>query len=547
MIGQRLGQWTLQAVVGRGAMGTVYEATGDDGRTAAIKVLAPDLARDELLVQRFEREIAALKQLQHPHIVAYYDSGRSDQAIYLAMEFVAGSNYEQRLQTRGRLPWTEVLTVGRQVTEALKHAHDRGVIHRDLKPANILVVGDPDGPVGVNIKLTDFGVAKLFASPPLTAAGSFVGTASYLAPEQAAGKPASKRGDFYSLGCVLYALTTGRPPFLADTTSAMVHQHRFAQVEQPIRLVPEIPHDLNSLIMQLLEKDPERRPADGSVLLKQIDRIIGKLERQGRGNETIVDRETDATKILQSTLVEGQAVGPGPATLAAGFVRSELERQNRGGLLNRLFNHPAVIIPLFLLCVAGIIYGIWRPHPSAEQLMNSARPLMQSTDPADWRKAWREYLEPLTERFLNHGYEDEIAQFRQRLDDQGARERLLLRLKSKSPPSEAERFYRLGLQSIENGDIAGARRIWTNLIAGFGQSAPDQRWVQLARDGLNDLKQVRGTDRASVTAALDRARELKSRGQTAEAEAIWNALEQLYRHDPDGLDVIEQIKRDREH
>jgi hypothetical protein len=107
-----------------------------------------------------------------------------------------------------------------------------------------------------------------------------------------------------------------------------------------------------------LEKDPDKRPGDGGTLLKQIDRIIGKLERQGRGTETVHDRETDATKILVSTMVDGQSIGPGPATLAAGYVRDELHRQNRGGWFNRMLNHPAVLVPLFVLCMAGIVYGI---------------------------------------------------------------------------------------------------------------------------------------------------------------------------------------------
>src|SRR5205807_2561908 len=124
--------------------------------------------------------------------------------------------------------------------------------------------GDPDGAKGVRVKLSDFGVAKLFASPALTAAGGFVGTAAYLAPEQAAGKPPSKRSDFYSLGCVLYALIAGRPPFEGDSITELLNQHRFSQPEQLTRLVPEVPHDFAALIMQLLEKDPLKRPADGS-------------------------------------------------------------------------------------------------------------------------------------------------------------------------------------------------------------------------------------------------------------------------------------------
>lgn len=495
MIGRRLGPWTLKSEVGRGAMGNVYRASDEAGRTAAVKVLAPDLARDELFVGRFERESEVLKQLDHPHIVAYYDSGRDGEHIYLAMEFVDGVNYETRLQQRGRLPWTEVLTVARQTTDALKHAHDHGVIHRDLKPANILTRGDPDGPDGVNIKLTDFGVAKLFASPPLTAAGSFVGTAAYLAPEQATGKTASKRSDFYSLGCVLYAMTTGRPPFTGDSTSEMLHQHRFAQPEQPIRLVPDIPHDLNSLILQLLEKDPQKRPADGSILLKQIDRIVGKLERQGRGHETVTDHDTDPTR-MQPTVIDGEQIpfGPGPATFAAGFVRAELERQNKGSWLNQALNHPAVLVPLFILCVAGIVYGIWRPYP------------IEKTE-----------------------------------TDSTTKSVVVTKL-----PSEAERFFYLGLRHLQSGKIDDARRVWGNLIAVFDGVNAEKQWVERARTGLNDLKSMPEAKRESVAAALERAKLLFKKQKNDEAEALLKALDELYGDDPEAAELIEQFRKDRQ-
>src|SRR5439155_7331781 len=161
-----------------------------------------------------------------------------------------------------------------------------GIIHRDLKPSNLLrAAGSAESPPAV-VKLTDFGVAKLFAQPALTAAGSFVGTAAYLAPEQAAGKPATKRSDLYSFGGVLYTLLTGRPPFAGENPAELLHKHCYQVPDRPQRLVPEIPHDIDGLVMQLLEKDPARRPPDGLVLLRQLERLRGKYERK-RSLETM--------------------------------------------------------------------------------------------------------------------------------------------------------------------------------------------------------------------------------------------------------------------
>src|SRR5438105_773680 len=143
MIGNRLGPWILASEIGRGAMGRIFRAdrapdAPGEPAGAAVKVLSAELAGDPVFVERFQREIAALKQLAHPNIVQFYDAGTADGHFYYAMEFVDGPDYQAILAERGRLPWTEVLTLALQVVPALKHAHDRGIIHRDLKPSNLL-------------------------------------------------------------------------------------------------------------------------------------------------------------------------------------------------------------------------------------------------------------------------------------------------------------------------------------------------------------------------------------------------------------------------
>ncbi|MBY0230303.1 MAG: serine/threonine protein kinase, partial [Gemmataceae bacterium] len=205
MIGVRLGAWTIEEEIGRGGMGTVYRArrTGGDD-LAAVKVLAAELAVEPGFQQRFQREIDILEKLDHPGIVAFYESGVDRSRYWYAMEYVPGPSFEELRDQRGRMSWPEVLEMAWQVAPALKHAHDHGVIHRDLKPSNLLRMAGPDGKEAV--KLTDFGIASLFASPHLTITGGIIGTPEYLSPEQAAGKPATKRSDLYSLGIVLYAL-----------------------------------------------------------------------------------------------------------------------------------------------------------------------------------------------------------------------------------------------------------------------------------------------------------------------------------------------------
>jgi hypothetical protein len=557
MIGQRLGPWTIASEIGRGAMGRIYRAeraadAPGEPAVAAVKVLSAELASDPVFVERFQREIAALKQLAHPNIVRFYDAGSADGHFYYSMEFVDGPDYQAIIGERGRLPWAEVLALALQVVPALKHAHDRGIIHRDLKPSNLLrAAGDGDA---VTVKLTDFGVAKLFAQPALTAAGSFVGTAAYLAPEQAAGKPATKRSDLYSFGGVLYTLLTGRPPFTGENPAELLHKHCYQVPDRPQRLVPEIPHDIDGLVMQLLEKDPARRPPDGLVLLRQLERLRGKYERKqsletmaGAAPKDPIGEAPTQVHTADVSEVAGAAGGyrPGPATITAGLMRQELEELNKGGPVARFFNHPLVLVAMLLACIGLIAYGITRKRLDPDELFANAKPLMNSDKPADWRRAWNEYLGPLQDRFPDNAHADEVKAFQEKLQDVGDQDRALDRAKSELPKSEAERFYRQGLALLQNGDAAGARRLWQGVATAFQGVAADERWVTLAERGVQRLESPTPARRESVDEALASARRFRDAGKLDEARRIWSAIEALYRDDPSGREVVERVKRDR--
>jgi serine/threonine protein kinase len=273
MIGDRLGKWVIFKELGRGGMGRVYLAQEElTGRQAAIKVLSPELANETGFLYRFQREIEALSLLDHPGIVRFFESGCENGMYYYAMEYVVGQSLDEILMNQGPLPWQEVLDIALQICPALRHVHDHGIIHRDIKPPNIMRM--PKG----EIKLTDFGIAKVFDRHALTASGGIVGTAEFLSPEQAAGKPVSKRSDLYCLGVVLYTLLTGRTPFQGTSMLDLLHKHRYAQCDPVRTLKPEVPYEIEEVVTQLLEKDPEKRPPDCLVLGKHLERIRRKLE-----------------------------------------------------------------------------------------------------------------------------------------------------------------------------------------------------------------------------------------------------------------------------
>jgi len=257
-------------------MGAVYEATDDAGHRVAIKLLAAHLADDPALRRRFDAEITTLETLRHPGIVQLLAFGEEDDQPYFVMELVPGQSLEQMIRGGRRFTWQETVAVALGVTRALKAAHDHGVIHRDLKPANLLVAaGDDPDDLGDRVKLADFGIAKLFGGGSYTAHGNIVGTAEYMAPEQAAGGHVDHRVDIYALGLVMFAMLTGTPPFTGTQASEILRRQ---QHEPPPRIsshVAGVPPDLDQLIDRLLSKSPTARPASALA----VGRLLAAVEK----------------------------------------------------------------------------------------------------------------------------------------------------------------------------------------------------------------------------------------------------------------------------
>ncbi len=272
--GQMVGPFKLISPLGQGAMGVVHLAEyTKNGAKVALKLIAPHLAvANPQGLARFEREAQILRQLNHPNIVRLYGYGRTGQTPYYAMEFLQGEPMDKLLARRERLTWEEVLDYGTQLALALHHAHERGIIHRDLKPSNLIVAN------GNLLKLTDFGIAKDLDSTQLTSAHCAVGTAAYMSPEQCrALKDIDNRSDLYSLGIVLYEWLTGQKPFRADNAVEMFRHHLDSKAPRASRVVPEIPIQLDSLIVQLMEKKRELRPRDGAAVAEALGRIREKV------------------------------------------------------------------------------------------------------------------------------------------------------------------------------------------------------------------------------------------------------------------------------
>ncbi|MCF3133169.1 serine/threonine-protein kinase [Streptomyces olivochromogenes] len=247
-------RYELQELLGRGAMGEVWRACDHLlGRPVAVKLLRAEEAAD---AERFHLEAQIAARLNHPNVVAMYDFGSHHDQLHLVMELVDGWNLTQERSLRGTLAPAEATAITAQAAAGLSAAHQQGVVHRDVKPANVMLATDR------TVKITDFGIARFAeeAASGLTATGKIIGTADYLAPERALGRPAQPASDVYSLGCVLYELLTGRPPFSEATSLAVAQQHVSATPAPPYRLRPGIPRSVSDYVLHMLAKDPAHRP-----------------------------------------------------------------------------------------------------------------------------------------------------------------------------------------------------------------------------------------------------------------------------------------------
>lgn len=251
------GRYRLDVEIGRGGMGEVWRAYDETlARAVAVKLLLPQ-DTDATAASRFRLEAQTAGRLNHPNLVGVLDFGEYDNRLYLVMELVEGDSLARVLSVSGALPAERVAQLAAQAAAGLAAAHQQGIVHRDIKPANLLL------DAGGTLKIGDFGIARFLDDPgaALTATGQIVGTGLYLAPERALGRPAGPASDMYSLGCVLYQLLSGRPPFQADTAVALLHQHLDNTPVPPRELgVAGLPPAFESYLLALLAKQPEGRP-----------------------------------------------------------------------------------------------------------------------------------------------------------------------------------------------------------------------------------------------------------------------------------------------
>ncbi|WP_020473143.1 serine/threonine protein kinase [Zavarzinella formosa] len=510
--GKTFGPFTIEKELGSGAMGTVFRARltqdGKEQKVVALKVIAFGLSGNESALARFEREANILKQLKHPNIVRLMATGRYKGTPFFAMEYVEGQSLDRVMIDRhsaapARPPfsWEEIIDMGRPLCDALQHAHDKGIIHRDLKPSNLMVTRE-----GI-VKLTDFGIAKDVDVTALTGANNTIGTAAYMSPEQCKGeKHLTGKSDIYSLGIVFYELLTGRKPFTAESSVDMFLLHVNGAFTRPAQINPEIPAALDNLICQMMEKKPEMRPRDATMIGQVLEEIAEKVRtRQSVGGDAANARVPDRRRIGSSE--EDMAAAK---AIRAGAKKKKLKKKKSQPVYTKGW-FVALASLLFVGAFASFFIFVVFAPPSEKSIMDR---IEKADTPEKKTAAIDEYLKHYGTKNTENV---EKVRSMERDIKVAAREKVLMKryslpnLRARVEEGDDKEAYEktmLALTSENSGDLGGARAKWTELADKYTKETDPAKnlWGWHAKKKLADLQWVEAQPKTIIAKIDDKFR-----------------------------------------
>ena len=548
MIGQKLGSFRIEAKIGSGAMGAVYKAVQEPkNRPAAIKVITGEQSAKSKATERFKRESDILQQFRHPNIVRFLAVGRSQGTLYFAMEYVAGGTLEDLLEKRGALPWQEAVDLGIQLCDALHYAHEHGVVHRDLKPSNLMITEQGQ------LKLTDFGIAKDLDATALTATGRTLGTAAYMAPEQIRGAPeVSHKTDLYALGCVLYQMLTGEPPFVGKSAMVLMHNHLTAAAPRPSAKSPQVPRALDDLVVHLMAKEPPQRPWDAAA----VRQVLVELRDKARaGKPILMVFDTPARPARPGAPATAPTAAPPPSDTIGTRKSTRIGKAPRGGTGRGTawlrFEGPWIETALLVAALVALLgfaaYMLW--PPGAPYIYAKAKALMASDKLSDWTEAEREYVSELERRFPKHPYQAEVRSWRDRIALEQARRRGVTLETSavpafREPKTEAEALYVKTADAarayLKDGYDAEAEALWRGMAEALREQPENRGWLLLAQRRGDEVAKGMSARRKLAADLLDQADTAEKQGRTEVAVRIRRGVLERYGKFPHLKDLLDR-------
>ena len=571
------GPYRVVRLIGQGGMGTVYEATDPvTGRTVAIKTLPLHLANDDTIRRRFQSEIETLKKLSHPCIVHMREWGEEEGLPFFVMDYVPGLTLEALLRSGKRFTWRDTVSIAQEIVRALKSAHDLGVVHRDLKPANLIFPPAVGG--GFHVKLTDFGIAKLFGETGLTRSGSVLGTPEYMAPEQAASQHVDRRGDLYNLGLVMFAMLAGKPPFQGAVAEVLESQ-RSREPPRITTLVRDVPKPLADLIERLLEKTPGRRPNNATIVARMLADVASAASKPSDqfAPSTAMPEVPDGLPTTIVTDVAGHTFQSdsrtanatrasskgGPSTFTtreedARAARIERERKSHANRLTSWLRAAMSLTIISSVLAGGCFVGKYVFFPNADAVHKwimdiSAKPDSLEYPPCD-------EIESFLSRFPGDPRADGLRQIGREIGLDRLQKKLRLSVRKMKngrplePPVEdpLRNSYLEGLRLWNIiKDLEGAAKEFRGIIKASGTSGPSENaspcdvtdnpdpaaWRELARRQLklvdNELAEARGEALANTKKAeamLRQAAELQKQVDDPATHATERVIAMVQRH-----------------